>query len=271
VREETVWGFQWRKSSTRCGLHVSSVDVEMGGRWKCHLADTDSKDLETIRDEAWLEVMVAVPAKVILNLSNTNGKILVEKGEALQVGCSVEEAGHPSPKVQLRLNRSSELVPLESGLETVQYFPTLEESGSEFSCVWEQVGPLGQVLYQGKETGPLLEVVMAPYITSNIPSILTYEEGMELRVTFEAKPPPSVEEIKWLPLNNGMVVKMLEELEKPHTFETIVTIFNQTEDFDLELTINNSVGSSKKAVHHFGVLSNYALYSSITKYGSISW
>ena len=55
VREETVWGFQWRKSSTRCGLHVSSVDVDMGGRWKCHLADTDSKDLETIRwgEEIW--------------------------------------------------------------------------------------------------------------------------------------------------------------------------------------------------------------------------
>ena len=41
------------------------------------------------RDEAWLEVMVAVPAKVILNLSNTDGKILVEKGEALQVGCDI--------------------------------------------------------------------------------------------------------------------------------------------------------------------------------------
>ena len=158
----------------------------------------------------------------------------------------MEDAGHPPPKVELHLNRSSDLVPLESGLTTVQYFPTIEESGSEFFCVWKQVGPLGQVLYQGKEVGPPLEVVMAPYIASNIPSILTYEEGMELRVTFEAKPPPSVEEINWLPLYDGMVVKMLEELEKPHTFETIVTIFNQTEDFDLELIINNSVGSSKK-------------------------
>ena len=28
VREETIWGFQWRKSSTRCGLHISQVELE---------------------------------------------------------------------------------------------------------------------------------------------------------------------------------------------------------------------------------------------------
>ena len=48
VREETVWGFQWRKSSTRCGLHVSRAEVGMGGGWKCHLADTDSQEVEKI-------------------------------------------------------------------------------------------------------------------------------------------------------------------------------------------------------------------------------
>ena len=52
VREETVWGFQWRKSSTRCGLHVSMAEVEMEGGWKCHLADTDSTEVEKIR---WVE------------------------------------------------------------------------------------------------------------------------------------------------------------------------------------------------------------------------
>ena len=92
----------------------------------------------------------------------------------------------------------SDLVPLESGLETVQYFPTLEESRSEFFCVLEQVGTLGHLLYREKKVGPPLEVVRAPYIILNIPLILTYDEGMDLRVIFEAKPPPSVEEIEWL-------------------------------------------------------------------------
>ena len=49
AREPTVWGFQWRKSSTRCGLHFSQVGLEAGGRWKCHLANTDSRELEKIR------------------------------------------------------------------------------------------------------------------------------------------------------------------------------------------------------------------------------
>ena len=47
--ETTVWGFQWRKSSTRCGLHVSRAKVLMEGTWKCHLADTDSKEVDKIR------------------------------------------------------------------------------------------------------------------------------------------------------------------------------------------------------------------------------
>ena len=49
AREPTVWGFQWRKSSTRCGLHFAQAEPEVGGRWKCHLANTDSRELEKIR------------------------------------------------------------------------------------------------------------------------------------------------------------------------------------------------------------------------------
>ena len=44
-----MWGFEWRKSSTRCGLHFSKVTEEAGGDWKCHLANTDSRELEKIR------------------------------------------------------------------------------------------------------------------------------------------------------------------------------------------------------------------------------
>ena len=49
VREETVWGFQWRKSSTRCGFHVSTAEVEFRGSWKCHLADTDTLGSDRMR------------------------------------------------------------------------------------------------------------------------------------------------------------------------------------------------------------------------------
>ena len=48
-REATVWGFEWRKSSTRCGLHMPEVTEAAGGEWKCHLANTDSRELEKIR------------------------------------------------------------------------------------------------------------------------------------------------------------------------------------------------------------------------------
>ena len=48
-REETVWGWQWRKTSTRCGPHVARAGVGEGGRWKCHLADTDSMEVDKMR------------------------------------------------------------------------------------------------------------------------------------------------------------------------------------------------------------------------------
>ena len=48
--EETVWGFQWRKSSTRCGLHVERASAELRGAWKCHLADTDAMTSDNMRN-----------------------------------------------------------------------------------------------------------------------------------------------------------------------------------------------------------------------------
>ena len=52
-----------------------------------------------------------------------------------QVGCSVEDAGHPPPKVELHLNRSSDLVPLESGLKLFsisQLLKRVDQSSSVF-------------------------------------------------------------------------------------------------------------------------------------------
>ena len=48
------------------------------------------------RDEAWLEVMVALPAKVMINLPKTDGKVVVETGEALEVGYSIQSCDSSS-------------------------------------------------------------------------------------------------------------------------------------------------------------------------------
>ena len=36
-------------SNIRCGLHVSQVSPQWSGKYKCHLANTDSTELEKIR------------------------------------------------------------------------------------------------------------------------------------------------------------------------------------------------------------------------------
>ena len=41
-QEKSESGFNWLKSSTRCGLIVHNVDLAWSGTWKCHLADTSS-------------------------------------------------------------------------------------------------------------------------------------------------------------------------------------------------------------------------------------
>ena len=48
-RQPTLWGFEWRKSSTRCGLHIPRISGQWAGQWKCHLANTDSTDVDKIR------------------------------------------------------------------------------------------------------------------------------------------------------------------------------------------------------------------------------
>ena len=51
IRQPTLWGFEWRKSSTRCGLHIPRVSGQWAGQWKCHLANTDSVELDKIRSD----------------------------------------------------------------------------------------------------------------------------------------------------------------------------------------------------------------------------
>ena len=54
IMENTVWGFQWRKSSTRCGLHIKNISLEFRGSWKCHLADTDALASAKMRQVSYL-------------------------------------------------------------------------------------------------------------------------------------------------------------------------------------------------------------------------
>ena len=48
VSQPSGMGFDWKKSNTRCGLHVESTDKSWEGAWKCHLAVTDSVSTDDI-------------------------------------------------------------------------------------------------------------------------------------------------------------------------------------------------------------------------------
>ena len=107
--------------------------------------------------------MVAVPAMVSLNIPTTQDKVVVVQGKEVEVACLVEKTGHPAPSLSLSMNKSSDMAKLGGGSRArVSYYPTIEETGSVFICKWEQVGPGGEVLYQGEEVSAPFDVMMTP-------------------------------------------------------------------------------------------------------------
>ena len=91
------------------------------------------------RDEAWVTVMVAMPAEVSLYASTIQEKkVVAVSGERLEVACLVKR-GHPAPTISIWVNKSSGLAQLGEGASSVSYYPTMQDSGSMFICKWEQV------------------------------------------------------------------------------------------------------------------------------------
>ena len=212
-----------------------------------------------LRDEAWVSVMVAVPAMVSLNIPTTQDKVVVVQGKEVEVACLVEKTGHPAPSLSLSMNKSSDTAKLGGGSRArVTYYPTIEETGSVFICKWEQVGPGGEVLYQGEEVSAPLDVMMVPSILADTLAEYEYQDRMQLLVFFQAKPAPAQEDVQWNVVMDNQVRQGVEEVVElvggevnevsniSYKFETAITISNLTENMTLEITIRNMAGSVKK-------------------------
>ena len=171
----------------------------------------------------------------------------------------MEKTGHPAPSLSLSMNKSSDMAKLGGGSRArVNYYPTIEETGSVFICKWEQVGPGGEILYQGEEVSAPLDVMMVPSILADTPAEYEYQDRMQLLVFFLAKPAPAQEDVQWNVVMDNQVrlgVEVVGELvggevnevsNTSYKFETAITISNLTENMTLEITIRNMAGSVKK-------------------------
>ena len=216
------------------------------------------------RDEAWLSVMVAVPAMVSLNIPTTKEKVVMVQGKEVEVACLVKKTGHPAPTISLSMNKSSDMAKPGGGRRArVSYYPTMEETGSVFICKWEQVGPGGEVLYQGEEVSAPLDVMMAPSILPDTPAEYQYQDSMQLLVIFLAKPAPAQEDVQWYMVMENQARLGEEEMQNLDVlelgvikqvvgqdslqFETSITLSNLTENITLEINIRNMAGSVRKA------------------------
>jgi len=211
VREATVWGFQWRKSSTRCGLHVAEAKANVGGRWKCHLAHTDAAEVSQIRDERWSTVLVAHPAKPVLSLPTAavqQGALETVWGGEVAVGCSAP-GGLPQASVALTLEKETDKADLGHGTRAqVSYYPTLRETGAVFVCRWQQLAKTGELLYSGEERAPPLLVLLPPEVLPEVATSLVWRPGLTISAPIRARPKPQVQ---WLLVTqNGSSIPLEE-------------------------------------------------------------
>ena len=200
---------------------------------------------------------VGVPAKVSLSIPTMK----VIQGEEMDVRCLVSKAGNPPPSISLSLNKSSDLAQLGGGDRAlVSYYPTEEETGSVFICKWEQVGPMGTILYQGEEVSAPLYVMIAPSIVEDTPGEYLYQEGMEVVMEFLAKPAPAKENVQWEMMTETKEKMVLEDLavvevgevetvaDEEHKFKTSISVHNLTENITMEITVKNEAGLVKKTI-----------------------
>lgn len=268
--DATVWGFDWKKTSNRCGIHFQKVEVSQAGTWKCQLADTDAEDKENIRDEREMELEVATPSQVELVLP---ASLTLRWGEGADLSCQPTHLGWPQPSLRLvRDSRTGERKELASGVNiSLTYTPDVQEDGSVFRCLWVQEKG-GQLLYTGEEVSEPLEVMVVPAALANTQTYYVFqakaaeeeegadEEPLVVRVEFLAKPWPGPGDIRWFSdLANGSRLALedveaglayqlggLEAVGAEHSYElaTSLIISNLTNNISLVLEISNAAGSS---------------------------
>ena len=258
----TPLSFDWVKTSTRCGVKIPSLEAEHAGTWKCHLADTDAEEVDSIRDERFMEVFVAEQAVVSIAVPES---MLIIQGEQVEVGCMIEQEGNPPPTITLFHEvRDEEKQNLGDG-SMVTYAPLIGDTGSAFSCYWEQVGPDGQQLFQDKVHSSQLEVIMVPVVLENSEVTFEFEDELEIAVQFLAKPWPQEGDIIWsLSSANQSSVEIQDKMdqgdfriqnihevgENYFELQSILHIYQLYENISVTVEIMNSAGST---THQFEV------------------
>jgi len=264
VREATVWGFQWRKSSTRCGLHVAEAKASVAGRWKCHLAHTDAEEVSQIRDERWTSVLVAHPAKPVLSLPANavqQGALESVWGGEVAITCSAP-GGLPQASVALSLEKEEDKAELGQGTRAqVSYYPTLRETGAVFVCRWEQRAKTGDLIYSGEERAPPLLVLFPPQVLPEVKTSLVWRQDLTISAPIRARPRPQVQ---WLVVTENGSVPLEEtpvhraefkyefdalevtELDREDwTWEAKLQVVSLTQATTIILLVENRVGSKE--------------------------
>ena len=178
----------------------------------------------------------------------------IKVGEKMDVICTVEGDGQPSPSISLQLGEEV----LAIGESQISYQVTRDQTGQVlvFSCHWEQVGPLGQVLYAGQEHAQPVQVLLPPQVGSGTPTRYTSgPEGINLSVPFAAAPWTKNSKVTWWLLQEDQGrTQLQEEVEGVGSFKTeifkwgqdkmeaFLSISNLARDISLVVDIQNMGG-----------------------------
>ena len=213
------------------------------------------------RDERWMKVFVGSAAEVEVLVTQVNDAMLPDTtvslakvGDRLKIICTVD-GGQPPPLLSTMLGE--DILPSEE-----EYQVTREQAGQVlvFSCVWQQVGPLGQVLYSGRETGEPVQVILPPEVGHSTPTSYTAtgQGGCNISIPFTAAPWDKDSKVTWWIIQGDnkrvLVQEMMEDfghfkidtLQWGHDkMEAFLSVSGLSRDINLLVDIENLGGFSQ--------------------------
>ena len=138
-----------------------------------------------MKDEKVMEVIVGKPASIKMSVDKDLTQ--VTKNDVIEVECVIEEEGYPPVDVILYHEQQGEdKEELGNGINS-QFEPSLEDTGSVFSCIWSQTGSDEFVFFEGKEHSETMDVLMAPELLEGEESNteLIFEEGLQIKESYQ--------------------------------------------------------------------------------------
>ena len=219
-----------------------------------------------------ISVIVGVPASVEILVDKDLTELKVD--ETVTVECITISEGNPPVSVNLYHEQKGEESQHLGDGSMIEYSPTLSDTGSAFTCSWAQIGPNGEFLYEGKVHSSILDVIMAPVLLNDwrteFEEELIFEEAMELKVQFKAKPWPQEGDIVWMitddegnefPIEHSMGQGHFNITNQGHfliddvkdfgdeefQLESVLHVLDLKEDVTILVNISNSVGSVNKS------------------------